>query len=453
MTETPDPIAQAENFSRQGADAWNRGHMLDAVNAFARAALLNPQRPDYHMNLGVCLRKTGRVEASIASYKRAVFLTPNDPVLLSNMGNSYRDLGLLEEAEFYLRRAHELSPHTQSFYYNLALVIRDRRRHREARQMMVEILNRDPNNADVAWDMALTDLYLLDYQTGWRSYETRWRLERAAARSFPGIQWRPGMPLQDRTLLIVAEQGFGDSLQFARFLPFLVQQGARLVVECQPELQDLLGNIPGVVQTLPKHSPPPPYDYWLPIMSLAWLLGVRYENIPNQVPYLSPPPSRQFDLPRLPGVKKNVGLIWAGKTTPRDRSWPLTNLMPLLENPQLAFWSLQMGDRANDLGALGVGALVRDLRPYISTFADTAAIMNSLDLIITIDTSACHLAGALGRPTWVLLRYVSDWRWLDEPSDSAWYPTLRLFRQPNPQDFTTPVEQVCRALTELLDQS
>lgn len=147
-----------------------------------------------------------------------------------------------------------------------------------------------------------------------------------------------------------------------------------------------------------------------------------------------------------------MGLIWAGKTVPRDRSWPLERLLPLMEDPRMAFWSLQMGERSSDLKTTGIGTLVRDLSPAITSFADTAALMNGLDMVVTIDTSAAHLAGALGKPTWMLLRYVSDWRWLDQGDTCLWYPTMRLFRQPDPDDFDTPVAQMKIMLTQAADK-
>ncbi|MGE5503263.1 MAG: glycosyltransferase family 9 protein, partial [Actinomycetota bacterium] len=234
-------------------------------------------------------------------------------------------------------------------------------------------------------------------------------------------------------------------LQFVRFVPRVAAMGARVVLECQPELAGLFAAVPGVAAVVAKGAPPPPYDLWAPMLSLPWLLGTGGDFLAETVPYLRPV-SRADGLGRPPGTRATVGLVWAGKTTPRDRSWPLDALLPLFEDPGLVWVSLQMGPRAADLQRLGVDHLVRDLGPLLTSFADTAAVMAALDAVVTIDTSAAHLAGALGRPTFVLLRYVSDWRWLDEPADSAWYPTMRLFRQPAPDDFAAPVAGLAAAL-------
>ncbi len=437
----------------EGGRAWNAGQVEAAAQAFGRAALLAPSNAQAHGNLGVTLRRLGRVDAAITSYRRALALNPDDLAMHSNLGNALREAGRLEEAEVHLRRAHEARPDQASFTYNLALALRDHRRHTEARALLAGLAASQPENADYAWDLALSDLYLKNYQAGWAGYEARWGLARTARRDLPGERWHPGADIAGKTVLIAAEQGFGDALQFARFLPVIAAKGARVVVECMPELASLFAAMPSVALVVGKHTALPAYDLWAPMMSLALLLGVTWETLPAPNAYLSPPEGSALRLGRPPGTALNVGLVWAGKTTPRDRSWPLDRLLPLMEDPRIAFWSLQMGERAADLARLGVSALVRDLSPRLNSFADTAAAMAEMDLIITIDTSACHLAGALGRPTWVMLRYVSDWRWLDEPQDCAWYPAMRLFRQPDPSDFDTPVARVKQALDTLVTKA
>lgn len=442
----------ANRAMAEGGQAWTAGNAEAAAAAFSRAALLTPDLAQAHANLGVVLRRLGKVEASIASYRRALALTPDDAALHSNLGNALRALGRLEEAEAHLSRARTAAPDQESFTYNYALAIRDRRRHHEARQLMAQLAAAQPNNADYAWDLALTDLYLKDYAKGFAGYEARWGLARTQRRDLPGERWLPGAQLAGKRVLIAAEQGFGDALQFARFLTLAARQGAEVVVECQPELMDLFAAIPGVAEVVAKHAPLPPYDLWAPMMSLAWLLGVTWQTLPAPEAYLRPPGRLAAPLGRPSGTVLNVGLVWAGKTTPRDRSWPLELLLPLMETPRVAFWNLQMGERAADLERLGADQLVRNLAPRLKTFGETAAAMAELDLVITIDSAPAHLAAALGRPTWVLLRYVSDWRWLDEGDTCAWYPTMRLFRQPTPDDFTSPVARMKDALAAAVVQ-
>ena len=436
-----------------GASAWSAGKVEHASRCFATAALLAPAMPLAHVNLGVALRRQGHVAAAITSHRRALALAPDDPVAHSNLGNALREIGKLVEAESHLRRAVTAQPDNLSFRYNLALLLRDSRQHDESHAMMTALVAAQPENGDYAWDLALSDLYRSDYAKGFAGYEARWKLARSPKRVFATPQVLPGQDLRGKTVLVAAEQGFGDALQFARFLPLLAAQCGRLVIECLPELQSLFAALPGIAEVFAKGTEPPAHDVWIPIMSLAHWLGVTQQKLPGPVPYLLVPPSSLAKpLGRPPGTLLNVGLIWAGKTVPRDRSWPLEHLLPLMEDPRLAFWSLQMGERAEDMKVLGVHTLVRDLAPAIKSFADTAALMNALDIIVTIDTSAAHLAGALGKPTWMLLRYVSDWRWLDQGDTCVWYPSLRLFRQPAPDDFTTPVARVKSWLTQAADK-
>ena len=249
-----------------------------------------------------------------------------------------------------------------------------------------------------------------------------------------------GREHQGQTPAPAKRAGFGDALQFARYIPLIAERGAHVVLECQPELKSLFATIPGVEEIFDRGTAPPPFDLSVPLLSLARVFGTTLASIPVQVPYLRP--ARTMTIPRRPGTLLRVGLVWAGKTKPRDRSWPLPHLAALLDNPRLAFYSLQTGPRAADLAAHGLDRLIVDLTPHLKDFADTAAAMNALDLIVTIDTASAHLAGALGRPAIVLLRYVSDWRWHDYREDSPWYPSLRLVRQPRPDDFTQPMERV-----------
>lgn len=444
---------EATRALAEGGHAWSTGKIETAATAFAHAALLAPDMAQAHSNLGVALRKMGRVEAALTSYRRALALTPDDPALHSNLGNALRALGRLAEAEEHLSRAVAARPEDQSFAYNLALAIRDRRRQGEARQRLAALCRANPANAEMIWDLALTDLYLKDYVQGFAGYEARWRLPRLQARDLPGERWQPGTATAGKRVLITAEQGFGDALQFARFLPLVARQSAELVVECQPELMELFAAIPGVARVVEKNAPLPAHDLWAPMMSLAWLLGVTWETLPAPRSYLTAPRKLETPLGRPPGTRLNVGLVWAGKTTPRDRSWPLEDLLPLMEDPRVTWWSLQMGERVADLGTVGADRLVRNLAPRLRNFADTAATMSELDMVVTIDSGPAHLAAALGRPTWILLRYVSDWRWLDEGDTCAWYPSVRLFRQPTPDDFTTPVTAMKAALDEVLARS
>ncbi|CAA7619756.1 TPR repeat-containing protein [Candidatus Terasakiella magnetica] len=439
---------QAQSLFAAGAQAWEAGRPEMAAQAFAKAALLLPHWAAAHANLGAALRRLNRPEAAIVSYRRALVFG-DEASTRSNLGNALRDAGHLAEAEVELRRAVAMVPGNVGYAYNLALLLRDRRSHREAVSLLERVAQVSPDNPEFQWDLALSHLTLGEYQTGFAGYESRLGLARNPPRSFLGPRWDGGDPA-GKTLFLTSEQGFGDALQFARYVPLLARLGARIVLECLTELMDLFATLPGVITIVEKGGPPPPYDAWAPMASLPHLMGTTFQSIPANVPYIQAPPRPHLSLTRPPNTKLAVGLVWAGKTTPRDRSWPLTELLPLMEDPRAAFYSFQLGPRAADLAQCGVDGLVRDAAPVLKSFADSAALMSQMDLIITIDTSTAHLAGALGCPVWVLLRYVSDWRWQDEPADSPWYPTMRLFRQTTPLDFKTPVAEMVLALAERL---
>lgn len=450
MSQTGDTERARAAFDT-AAQAWAEGRFDTAEQGFAAAALLRPDWSTAQANLGAVLRRNGKPEAAVICYRRALAHGNVDASVLSNMGNALRDLGRLTEGEAALRRAVELAPDSRSYRYNLALLLRDARRHDEARAMLAQLAEEQPDDPEAQWDLALADLYLGDYERGFAGYEWRLKLARNPARDMPGPRWAGEDPA-GRTLLLLAEQGFGDALQFVRYVPLLAERGACIVLECMPEQTELFAGLKGVAQVVTKGAAPPPYHLWAPLASLPHLMETRYETIPAEVPYLRAPPRPKLFVPPASGQTLSVGLVWAGKTTPRDRSWPLEELLPLMGDPRVVFYSLQLGPRAEDLARTGIGRLVRDAAPALKSFADTAALMERLDLIITIDTSAAHLAGALGRPVWVLLHYVSDWRWQDDLPTSPWYPTMRLFRRPEPADSATPVAEMAAALAALLEE-
>jgi hypothetical protein len=441
---------EAKQAFATAAEAWRAGRVDLAEQGFARAARLQPDWATAHANLGAVLRRQGKPEAAVASYRRSLALETDQAATLSNLGNALRDLGRLEEAEAALRRSVALEPDTISYVYNLALLLRDRRCHAETAALLERVAASDPANAEYCWDLALSRLYMGDYRRGFEGYEARLGLARNPRRDIAGPRWT-GDDVTGKRVLLTSEQGFGDALQFVRYVPLLAERGAAIVLECLPELAELFAGLPGVVGLVAKGAPLPPYDVWLPMASLPHVMGTTFDTIPAASPYLVAPPRPNLVIPRPRGTKLSVGLVWAGKTTPRDRSWPLEELLPLFADPRVTFYSLQMGPRTADLARVGADRLLIDAAPALTSFADTAAVMARLDLIITIDTSIAHLAGALGRPVWVLLRYVSDWRWQDEPLDSPWYPTMRLFRQSDPFDVKGPVAEMAEALNALLD--
>jgi tetratricopeptide (TPR) repeat protein len=428
--------------------AFDAGSIVKAAQLFSDLTRDFPMHPLPHANLGMMLRRMGKLEAAVTSYQRALALAPDNANTLSSLGNALRALGRLNEAEKVQARAVQMTPTDRSLRYNHALTLRDMRKINEALRILATLHDENPDDAEVAWDLAITQLQLGDYTKGFKGYEARWRLPRNETKLRDGPQWN-GEKITGKRILLQSEQGFGDALQFARYIPLLAARGARIVVECLPELKSLLATIEGVEHVVIKGEPAPEVDWSIPLLSLPRAFGTALATIPAKVPYLRTP--QRVNLPRRPGTSLQVGLVWAGKPTPRDRSWPLPMLAPLMEDPRITFFSLQIGPRATELASNGMDRLVMDLGPHLKDFSATAVAMNALDLILTIDTASAHLAGALGRPTFVLLRYVSDWRWHDYREDSPWYPTMRLFRQLKPDDFTQPIERVREAIKRLTE--
>ena len=447
-----DAALEAALQSRQAFQASLQAHAAgktkEVLACLATAATLDATTSEVWNNLGVTLRGLGHPAAAIACYRRALTVAPRDTGVLSNLANVLRESGRLEEARILHDRALALAPDRPGLIYNAGLVDRDQGRPAQALAAFERVLTLDPAHPDCRWDHALALLQQGDYAQGFPAYEARWGLTAAVKRNLPLPLW-DGSPLNGKTVFLHDEQGFGDVLQFARFIPEVKARGAgKVVLECQPELMRLMAMAPGVDAVIPRHRGIPACDVAAPLLSLPGLFGTTLDNLPAAVPYLRAPEPAQI-LPEDGRLK--LGLVWAGKLKPRDRSCPLALLLPLLGHPRFAPFSLQTGPRAADLAAMGADSVISDLAPRLTDFAETAALLTQLDLLVTIDTSIAHLAGALGVPTFLLLRYTSDWRWFDHGTTSPWYPSLRLFRQQEPNRWDGALAELGSALAAFAD--
>ncbi|MBF0354820.1 MAG: glycosyltransferase family protein [Alphaproteobacteria bacterium] len=422
--------------------------MDGAIERYAKALALDSRLHAAWGNMGVALRSQGHAPAALACQLRALALHPNDPGTLSNLGNALRDCGRLAEAEAVLKKAVEIKPEAAEYWNNLGLVWRDANHPKECLSALDKALSIRPDYPEAAWDRALTLMMLNDYKNGFPAYESRWRLEKSPPRAYPYPRWQ-GEPLAGKFLFLHDEQGFGDALQFARFVSLLAAQGARIVMECQPELARLFKALPGVAQVVPRGTHIERADYWAPLLSLPGILGLGTDDLMPATPYLkavSEPKARLIGQDRF-----KVGLVWAGKMTPRDRSIELERLLPLAADPRVLLVSLQIGPRKDDIEKLHARPLIADLSPAIQDFADTAALLAQLDLLVTIDTATAHLAGAMGIPTFLMLLYYSDWRWGPSGESTPWYASLRLFRQARYGDWQAPLEALQKAFYERLN--
>ena len=434
----------------RGASELQQKNRVDgALSEYDKAAQLDMRHPDMFNNVGVAMRTAGRLTAAEACYRRSLALNPRNPGCVSNLGNVLREIGRHGDSAHFHNIAIRSNPANPRVYYNAGLVARDAGQPIQARHFFEKVLELDPGNHECKWDWALSLLQEGDYKRGLPAYEARWALDRASPKLTSLPEW-DGSPLKGKTLFLHDEQGFGDVLMFARFIPEAKRRGAgKIILQCQPELMRLMSLCPGVDAVIRRgQEPPKECDLFAPLLSLAGMFGYDLETLPRQVPYLKAP-EPMVALPETGRLK--MGLVWTGKPTPRDRSYPLPMMLPALGDPRWDVYSLQTGPRVRELKEMGADSFITDLSPNLIDFAETAAILSKLDLLVTCDTSIAHLAGALGVPVFMVLLYTSDWRWFDKGSDSPWYPSMRIFRQPAPQDWETPIREVAQALTEMAD--
>ncbi len=433
-----------------------QSRLEEAAASFARAIALAPDRADAHFRLGDALQAQGQLEEAVASYRHAIALEPNHVGAHIILGNALQTQGRLEEATASFERALALEPDHAGAHYNLGNVLRLQGRIAEAVASFERALAVKPDYGEAHVNLGMNLLLNGDIERGAAEYEWRWRAEGWPCR-LPSIDihaW-DGRPMPGQTLLLRAEQGLGDTIQFVRYAPLVRERCGRVVLQCHASLVRLLATAPGIDELTASANPPQGIAAHAPLLSLMHLLGTRLETIPAEVPYLAANPTRvavfQERISAAGGLK--VGLVWAGSPihkNDRNRSLGLTALAPLLAVEGVSFFSLQKGVAAEEIAASALAGRLIDLGPELSDFADTAAAVSCLDLVIAADTAVVHLAGALGRPVWTLLPFVPDWRWLLDRADSPWYPTMRLYRQPTTGDWASVINAVTAALRQIV---
>lgn len=363
------------------------------------------------------------------AYQRLVAGGVRDSGTFFNSGVVAYKRGDLVAAERWFHASAIVDPKSARTYMNLAMIYRTWGYLAQARSCLERALALSPDSADVHWNLANTLLVSGDFENGFREYEWRFRRPGRAERKLSIPRWR-GEPLDGRTVLLTLEQGMGDAIHFVRFAAVVAARGARVVLECHAGLEALLATAPGVAATVAPGTPVPEAACYLPLMSLPHILETRLETVPADIPYLRVPDSApRFD---LIGAGLRVGVVWRGnpKHEADDaRSVSLDTLAPLLDVPDVTWFSLQVGSAAAERDAAPAWSRMTDLAPQLTDFAATAAAVAALDLVITVDTAVAHLAGALGKPVWTLLAEANDWRWLSVRSDSPWYPSMILLRQ------------------------
>jgi tetratricopeptide (TPR) repeat protein len=433
-----------------------RGDHVQALSFIAAAMKANPGSADAKSNYGFILQKLERHEEALVYFNQALVVQPSNISALLNRGTSLHRLNRPDAALSSFDRVLALDPRNAKAHYNRANILHEQRRFDECLAAFAKAVALAPDYADAHFNEALTRLLLGDFEQGWKKYEWRWKTEsqRHLSRDFGRPLWLGAESLAGKTILIHFEQGLGDSLQFARYLPRLAAMGAEVVIEVPPSLQPLLSRVPGVSRVIGREDQPPPFDVHCPIMSLPLAFNSSLEAIPADVPYLEVPPDHlskwQSRLPPKRGLR--VVVAWAGSATHKHdlrRSIPLAALQPLFDAGQGIEWlAVQRDLREDDEACLAELPRVLQLGAKFEDFADTAAVLSLADLVITVDTAIAHLAGALARPVWILLQHSPDFRWLLDRDDSPWYPTARLFRQERSGDWDETIARVAAALRQ-----
>ncbi|MDH5747856.1 MAG: tetratricopeptide repeat protein [Rhodospirillales bacterium] len=431
--------AHAQAYNNLGLALREQGRASESVTALRRALEIDPGYVEALNNLGLSLRAAKETEEAEASFRRVLELRPDYADAISNLGVLLHWKGELTEAETLLRRAIKLRPGAAGPLANLGATLQKQGRYEDAEAAFREAIRHNPDHAESHFNLGIILLLTGRFAEGWKENQWRWRAKDfpSERRTFDQPLW-DGSALAGRRLLIYAEQGLGDAIQLVRLAAGV--KGGEVYFECPEPLARLFKTANGIDRVIVHGEALPGFDVQVPAFELPGALNVTLQTIPDACPYLH---ADGTDVARwreriggTGGFK--VGLVWAGKpnhANDRERSMGLEAMQPLLEVPNVEFYSLQMGEKRLELEAVpDLARRICDLAPQIEDFADTAAALDCLDLLITVDTSVAHLAGALGRPAWVMIPFAPDWRWMREGGTSPWYPSLRLFRQQAPDE-------------------
>jgi tetratricopeptide (TPR) repeat protein len=463
---------------------FQRRRLAEALRLLSQALKINSGSADAMSNLGLALHATGRFEEAVAHYRSALRLAPDHPEILYNLANACLELGRVDEALAnyddalaknpghvgalvnrgnallrFNRPAEAISSYQKALaampghpqiLTNRGHALRRLDRPFEALADFEAALKAGPDFPEAHFEAAMTRLMLGDFDGGWRAYEWRWRTGAFARqrRQLPAPLWLGDAPVSGKTILLHAEQGFGDTIQFIRYALLLADRGAKVVCEVQPELKPLLSQLSqfGDIGIIAAGEPLPAFDLHCPMLSLPLAFATTPETIPARTPYLGAPVERLAHWrDRLPAGRPRAGFVWSGSSSHKNdlnRSIPLARLAALFEDPPLRCFSLQRELRDADREVLrGLPGLVH-LGGELHDFADTAAVISLLDVVISVDTAVAHLAGALGKPVVILLPYAADFRWMRTSDDTPWYPTAKLFRQPAFGDWDSVVARL-----------
>ncbi|MBF0125286.1 MAG: glycosyltransferase family protein [Magnetococcales bacterium] len=449
-----------------GLACQEQGEMKRAIERISQAILLAPDEADYHVSLGLLLRQQGHSRFAAECFTAAVQVAPNDKEAQFNLADTWMDLGQIAAAMEHFAIVLRLDPQCVPAYINLGLCLKSINRFDEAIACFRQACVLQPDNVEAHVNFAMVLLLVGRYLEGWREYAWRLKLDsvRSAQPQLPDTLpvWQ-GESLADKKLLVLAEQGYGDNIQFVRYLPLLQQQGAHIVLQCHAPLLPLFDSITAIDQLIPYGdagaltAAASDCDYYCHLLTIPGLVGTTTATVPAVPQQLL---SSQMALTdhwqrRICGDGFKIGLVWQGKPLHRNdparyRSCPLSQLAPLAEIPRTTFYSLQARQDSSARAEIAAAAFIIDLGDDLVDFQQSAAAIMQLDLVITVDSAVAHLAATLGKSTWLLLPCAADWRWGAQGNVTLWYPTVHLFRQQVPGDWSHPMQAIKNRLSMLV---
>ncbi|HEV3383703.1 MAG TPA: tetratricopeptide repeat protein [Gemmata sp.] len=459
LQERPDHISARYNIG----NLYLKQRKLDeAIDCYRRVLQLQPDNIGAINNLGQALKGQEDFSGAANCYEKILQLQPGNAEVHINLGTVRDAQKRHNEAIACYRHAIQLRPDLSTGHYNLGNSLKDQGHLSEAIASYHRSLQLAPDHADSHFALGMSSLTVGEWVEGWREYEWRWKTHFFKVPDFAQDRGWDGSDLHGRTIVIHAEQGMGDTIQFVRYLPLVRERGGRIVFQCQDRLTSLLNGVIAADEIVPREQPLPPSDCAVALMSLPGIFNTTPENIPAQIPYLHADPERRARwrnwLDQYPGRK--VGICWRGNPKHPDdarRSVKLTAFAQLAKIDGIQLVSLQTSDGLEELAehaeSLNIldAAIVADEKG--ESFLELAALYSELDLIVTVDTVTCHLAGALGVPAWVALAFMADWRWLQKREDTPWYPSLRLFRQQRPGEWDPVFSSMSEALSNFFESS
>ncbi len=456
MASQLEPMV-ADTYMHLGHAFSGIGKPEDAVVYYSAAAEIAPKDAIPHLCLGTCLAQQSRLEEAKTSFWKALAIDPSCALAFENLGIVCESEGHLDEAYKHFSQAIQIDPQLASSHVNLGVILDRLRRYDDAEKCFHNALSVAPENIPAKFNLGMLMLRDGDWKTGFGLYELRMQLPGAKKLSVGTPMWE-GDSLAGKTILVRNEQGLGDCIQFARYLPLVKNCGGRVLLSCRRSMLGLLSTCAGIDELIDANAPLPKHDMLVPMLSLPRIFGTTPENVPNTVPYLKADQARVkawgARLAEDTGYK--IGIVWRGNpgySSDRRRSIRLENFQPIGQLSQVQFYSLQKEDVSEEIVSNRNRFQVKNFGSELDkdgAFLDTAAIMKNLDLVVSVDSSSAHLAGALGVPVWLALAYSADWRWMQNREDTPWYPTMRLFRQSSMNGWDEVFERMAGELQTLV---